>query len=189
MIGIYFIVNTITKTVYVGQSVNMPKRFKRHISDLKNQKHGNQHLQSSWNKYGGDVFVFKVVSECAVTDLTALEQCCLSELKLRGFEVFNKGACADVPMRGVTGDSHPLKGKKLSDEHRLKLSIAHRGKTQTEETRLKRSLALKGRPRAKEVVEAIRQAHIGKSNGPLSVEHRRKLSVAAKNYWATADTR
>lgn len=37
------------------------------------------------------------------------------------------------------------KGKHLSEEHRLNLSIAHKGQTPTDETLLKRSKALKGR--------------------------------------------
>jgi len=59
--GIYQIKNLINGKIYIGSSNNMIKRFESHKYLLKNNKHFNQHLQNSWNKYGNNVFVFSVL--------------------------------------------------------------------------------------------------------------------------------
>lgn len=51
-IGIYQIKNKINGKVYIGQSINIEKRLKRHLNDLRKLKHRNQHLQNAFNKYG-----------------------------------------------------------------------------------------------------------------------------------------
>jgi group I intron endonuclease len=48
------------------------------------------------------------------------------------------------PMHGKTGDNCPSFGKTLSEEHRLKLSIANKNKKYKQETLDKISLALTG---------------------------------------------
>lgn len=51
--GIYKIRNTITKTVYIGQtSIDFEGRWKSHVAALNKQKHRNPYLQRAWNKYG-----------------------------------------------------------------------------------------------------------------------------------------
>jgi group I intron endonuclease len=58
---IYVIENTVNGKIYVGQSVDGKRRLQDHLSTLKNNKHGNKHLQSSWNKYGSDGFTFTIL--------------------------------------------------------------------------------------------------------------------------------
>lgn len=60
---IYEIVNTINDKRYIGCSKNLKKRWNEHLRDLRNDKHHNQHLQRVWNKYGENIFEFKVVEE------------------------------------------------------------------------------------------------------------------------------
>ena len=49
--GIYLIKNNISKKEYIGQSINIEKRWKDHKKDLRNNIHKNQHLQNAYNKY------------------------------------------------------------------------------------------------------------------------------------------
>ena len=49
MIGIYKII--INNKVYIGSSFNIQRRLIQHKSNLKNNKHDNQHLQNAYNKY------------------------------------------------------------------------------------------------------------------------------------------
>ena len=51
MIGIYAIHNIKTDKYYIGQSKDIEHRWKQHKSRLKNNKHENEHLQNSYNKY------------------------------------------------------------------------------------------------------------------------------------------
>jgi len=66
--GIYRILNTLNKKVYIGSSSNIPKRFSTHKSELKKNKHMNVHLQRSWNIHGESHFKFEVLFNCKDED-------------------------------------------------------------------------------------------------------------------------
>jgi group I intron endonuclease len=68
--GIYKITCLPTGKYYIGSSIDIHKRFISHKSNLRLNKHGNQHLQGSWNKYGSASHIFSVVE--VVTDLSNL---------------------------------------------------------------------------------------------------------------------
>lgn len=59
--GIYYIKNNTNNKEYIGSSIDIEKRFKRHIKDLNKNTHHNILLQRSWNKYGDDVFEFGII--------------------------------------------------------------------------------------------------------------------------------
>lgn len=59
--GIYVIYNKITDKYYVGRTSNFRKRFMLHCRQLHNGKHRNLHLQHSYNKYGDEAFMFRIV--------------------------------------------------------------------------------------------------------------------------------
>ena len=73
-IGIYRIRNLINNKVYIGSTKNMKVRWAKHKALLRHNKHQNTHLQSAWNKYGEDAFVFEVIEECKTEDLISREQ-------------------------------------------------------------------------------------------------------------------
>lgn len=58
--GIYVITNMTTGTVYIGQAVNIRRRWESHRHYLAANKHGNRYLQNAWNKYGADAFKFSI---------------------------------------------------------------------------------------------------------------------------------
>ena len=59
--GIYLISNTVTHTQYVGQAVDVRKRWMDHIRDLRNGVHCNKSLQADFNQYGEESFEFKIL--------------------------------------------------------------------------------------------------------------------------------
>ena len=69
MIGIYKIENKVNGKVYIGQSVNIKKRWKQHKYELNSNNHVNKHLQASWNKYKQNNFDFAVICECDISEL------------------------------------------------------------------------------------------------------------------------
>lgn len=73
MIGIYGIRNIIDGKLYVGQSSQVEARWVHHKRDLNNNKHHNKHLQSAWNKYGADSFIFYIIEECSQEELDGYE--------------------------------------------------------------------------------------------------------------------
>lgn len=54
--GIYKITNSINNKIYIGSAINIYRRFVTHNHLLRNNKHFNSHLQSSWNKYKSENF-------------------------------------------------------------------------------------------------------------------------------------
>ena len=54
MIDIYRIKNKISGKSYIGQSVDVDKRFNRHINELANNTHHNINMQEEYDKYGPD---------------------------------------------------------------------------------------------------------------------------------------
>lgn len=72
--GLYKIVNKSNGKFYVGRSINIEKRFARHLKELNGNKHHCIFLQRAWNKYGSNKFEFVVVKHSiSVEEATNLE--------------------------------------------------------------------------------------------------------------------
>lgn len=50
--GVYKITCLPTNMIYIGSSNNILKRWDNHRWLLRHNKHNNNYLQNSWNKYG-----------------------------------------------------------------------------------------------------------------------------------------
>lgn len=72
-IGIYKIQNLFNNKVYIGQSVDIEKRWSTHKAELKNNHHHNTYLQNAWNKYGEKSFEFSIIEECTMHQLDQRE--------------------------------------------------------------------------------------------------------------------
>lgn len=72
--GIYIIKNKVNNKVYIGQSVDIDKRIKKHFNLLENKTHYNEHLQNAFNKYGRNNFFVDVLEECPVEKLNEREK-------------------------------------------------------------------------------------------------------------------
>lgn len=71
--GIYAITNIVNNKKYIGQSINILKRFEQHKYQLRNKIHINRYLQNSWNKNGEDNFSFDILELCSVDVLDDME--------------------------------------------------------------------------------------------------------------------
>jgi hypothetical protein len=121
MIGIYCIKNKINGKVYIGKSVDIKDRFRRHRSLLNCHKHYNAHLQRSFDKHGKGNFEFCVLEECDEVDLAKKEQ---HWIDCNAGKVYN----ADLQVSDKTGVNNSFFGKKHSEETKKAMSIAKEGK-------------------------------------------------------------
>jgi group I intron endonuclease len=111
---IYKIRNIINNKFYVGSTVNSRVRFQTHRRNLRAGKHQSPHMQAAWNKYGEDCFKFEIIEivECS-ENLLAAEQKWLDEHA-------GKPHCYNW----ATDASAPMRGKKHTDDTRVKLKDA-----------------------------------------------------------------
>lgn len=203
--GIYKIQRVGSSGCYVGQSVNIAKRWRVHLTNLRRNKHHSPFLQNVFNKYGESALAFSTLELVQIpVDKAALigaEQKWMDALQpsyntcpaagsIVGMkrEPFSKDTLAKMSLAKI--------GRPLTPEHRANLSIAHKGKKQSsctmlgrkhsEETRMKISKAVQGantgripttETRAK--MSASRMGKPGTMNGRrASLETRAKMSVS-----------
>ena len=62
MSGVYQIYNPINNKRYIGSSINVERRLKEHLRNLKKNTHCNIYLQSAYNKYK-EVLQFQFLEE------------------------------------------------------------------------------------------------------------------------------
>ena len=73
-IGIYRTTNLSNNKVYIGKSTSVNYRWRKHLWFLKRNKHVNKHLQSAFNKYGENQFIFEIIEECSFEELNDKEK-------------------------------------------------------------------------------------------------------------------
>jgi group I intron endonuclease len=130
--GIYMIKNMFNNKMYIGKSIDITRRWKKHKSDLNNNRHDNKHLQSAWNKYGQSAFKFSIVEECSEDNLNIRE--------IYYIQLYN--SCNDLYGYNMTfgGD-----GCIPTDEVRKKMSDSAKHRPPiSEETRKKHSEKMSG---------------------------------------------
>lgn len=147
MIGIYFIKNIATNQYYIGQTSNLKKRLRDHRNNLIKNKHHNKHLQSSWNKYGEENFIFKIIKICEFEELNDLEV-----FYIQKFDAFNNGFNKTlggdfVPNELInnSGENNSFYGKRHTEESKRKMREAKLGTKLSEEHKNKISKTLTGK--------------------------------------------
>jgi group I intron endonuclease len=155
--GIYAITNKINGKHYIGSSATIERRWVQHCSDLKNHRHGNEHLQNAWNKYGKDSFEFSILIECLFDELLDCEQQYLD----------NKPG---YNLSFVAGRVE------MTDKVKEKLSMKAKGRIPSEEARHHMSEAQTGRILTEEDKKKVSDAKIGKNRQPFSEEWKHNLS-------------
>lgn len=132
--GIYEILNTQTRQWYRGQvkaDYGFDGRWQQHRTLLNRGTCKNKHLQGAWNKYGEDVFTFRVLARCAPEFCDELEDYLIGEDYNQPDISYNKqsggGAFRKHSEASKYKMSEAKKGKKFSDEHKRKIGEAQKG--------------------------------------------------------------
>jgi group I intron endonuclease len=155
--GIYGIRNLANGKLYIGYAKDIFGRWKRHIYDLVNNRHDNEHLQRAWNFYGEEYFEMFIVEECKECDLRKNERYFIKLLNTKspnGYNLNDGGEGGLNPSEETRNKQREAgKGRKHSQEEKTKISEANKGKTfwnMTEEIRKKMSDVKKGKKHSEE---------------------------------------
>jgi len=155
--GVYRIKNLVNNKIYIGSSVTVEKRLLKHKNELLKNIHCNNHLQNAYNKYGLENFIFEKLVDCPriIKELREMEQYLKdfyqAEYNIRDKVDSNEGMKFSDEHKAKISAAH--KGKTLSEETKEKLRIINTGKKASEETLLKRGLIFKGRKQNPEWIE------------------------------------
>lgn len=165
MTGIYKITEKSTGRCYIGQSINIERRWKTH--------------QGKRGKFPLSDFDYEILVTCPIEDLNEIEILMIATFDSH-HNGFNKTiGGTDVKCIYQTEETRRKRsnamigknvGKKLSDEHRQKLSDSHKGKPAHN----------KGKSASNEARQNMSEAHRGKT---FSEERKKKMSDAAKRRW------
>lgn len=177
--GIYALVSSVSGFRYIGQSVNLVKRKREHLKDLRNGSHHARHLQRHVNAHGIECIQYEVLELCGRDALTGREQHWMSHYDSTG--LFNSVPASDSPI-----------GFSPTPETRLKLSLAGKGRKRSAETRELMRIT-NSRPvsagAVRKMLETRRANQAGKPRRELTPEHIAILVACNKARVHTEDSR
>lgn len=116
---IYSIKNTVNNKIYIGSAIGHYRRKGQHFYMLRRNIHFNKHLQSSWNKYQEQNFIFEILE--FIEDLNLIQT--KEEYYINLYDTLNpcKGYNTRTSCKTNLGLKWPL-------ESRIKFSNSKKGK-------------------------------------------------------------
>jgi group I intron endonuclease len=90
-IGIYKIECKVTKSIYIGQSKNIPARIKHHKTALNSILYKDRYpnMQGDFYEYGEENFIFEAIHNCDDYELLMWETTYIEHYLNEGFTVYN----------------------------------------------------------------------------------------------------
>lgn len=195
--GIYGILNAVSGRWYIGSAKNLHQRWNEHRSTLNRGIHRNRKLQNSWNLHGADAFSFSPVLLCSKENLVLYEQLCIG-----AFDAVKAG----YNIAPIAKSNLGIKHTEQSKENYRRGAVGRKMPPMSTEAKLAHSVSMKGKkfpPISEKTREKLRAASLGRGKGvPLTMahreklrlaklgtkqsdEHRLKISVALKRFWAS----
>lgn len=139
--GVYFLKNTISKKVYVGSTVDIERRFRKHKSELKKNKHRCSEMLKDFNLYGFESFKLVILEKVEKEKLLEREQYWFEILKNKN-EMYNKRILVHTNKNlkhseetknkisknsNLKGEKNGMFGKKHSFKSKIKMSESRKG--------------------------------------------------------------
>lgn len=157
--GIYCIENKINGKKYIGKSIDITNRWKKHIIYLNNKdlRLENKHFVNAWHLYGADNFSFYIIEECPNDMLNEREK-----YWIKKYDTTNPAFGYNMTSGGTGGNTIIAYSEKQLKEYKEKKRILHK------------STALKGEkaPRSKltknQVIDIVERFRNGESDIEIS---------------------
>lgn len=115
---IYIVKNISNNKVYIGQTTDPKVRKNQHFSLLSRNKHPNIHLQSSYNKYGKNCFVFEIIEILENKTLLTSRESYWTEFYKQTTTIYNKRICVESNKGYKFGPRSEEVKKKISQKHK-----------------------------------------------------------------------
>lgn len=178
--GIYMIKNKDTGQIYIGQSINIERRFREHC-----QSKRKLYIDNAIRKHGKEKFIFSVICklECDEDLLNTMEEYYIwkydtykskNHYNLTPGGDFNPSKVPEIAEK--ISKSHM--GKKLPQEVINKMVASRKGFKHSEETKKKLSLMNKGKKLSNEVKQKISEATMGMHRSPSTEFKKGEMSGA-----------
>jgi group I intron endonuclease len=141
---IYKITNLINNKLYIGQTVNISKRWSQHKTEAKRDD-PRMVVNQAMKKHGIENFTFDIIAECeTIDDANIIETELIvqyqSHISLgNGYNVSNGGSNAPKTEEWKEHMSKLFTGRPISEETKKKISDALIGRPLSEETKKKMS--------------------------------------------------
>ena len=149
--GVYRIENLLDGKLYIGSSINVEARFRKHLATLNRGEHQNAHLQRAFDRDGVDSFCLELVESCTADDLEAREQFYIDKYRVPelGYNIAPR-AYSNKGVRHTEEEIEKMReastGRKFSAIHKERIATALRQHIRAPEHSLNISLAKKGKP-------------------------------------------
>ena len=121
--GIYIITNIVNNKKYIGSSLDYKQRIRQHKYSLRNNTHYNNHLQSSFNKYGEENFKFELLELCS------------NLIERETYHIYNNNVLNPLFGYNKAKNIENTSGYTMSEYSRLKMSLAKKGTKMHENTK------------------------------------------------------
>lgn len=177
MIGIYSIRNKVNGKLYIGQSIDIKRRWMEHRTPKNIQK--DEPLKNDIRRYGINSFEFSVICECDIDKLDELEKYYIKELKPEYNKVLGgKGNCGMLVSEKTRQILREYGNKQWTEktneqkEFIIRNNLTHRfliGHITSNETIEKIRKSLTGKKKTTETIKKLsdsqKKSMIGNKNG------------------------
>lgn len=170
MVGIYIITNLVNGKRYIGQSVDIKKRFYAHrcISH-----ETNVHLKRALAKYGKENFKYEILEECSIEELDEKEIYYIKTLKPE----YNVSLGGQYGMKKYPESVRAVISKKAKEQWERKTDEE---KAYIIQHNLNSHVWNKGKHLSGETKEKLRQANLGKKQSKKTIEKRKQTIIRLK---------
>lgn len=107
--GIYLIKNKLTNQIYIGQSINIERRWKQHINS---NDFGHSYIDNAIQKYGKDNFVLQIITKLPNN------QFLLDEHEKYWIKFYNAYTNKNNYNLTPGGDFSPMRSEEIRKKHR-----------------------------------------------------------------------